>query len=137
MTKREKERITRLYHRLYDLGFTDNECETLRKASMNLSRWAERECNGEVERDENTGKPFHSYEVKSFGKWVRLASPVPDREIGAKKRITEVLRSHPDWIWFHQTDPRGAALYLIPAETIEKGSDYISCNYSSIGIAIY
>jgi hypothetical protein len=137
MTKQEKERITALYHRLNEMGFSFSECETLRKASMALSRWGERECNGEVERDEETGLTWHYYDVQRQDKvWIRKGFRVPDRETGAKKRITALLKAHNDWDWYYQTDPRGCAVYLIPVKEV-KSIAYLESNYSTIGIAIY
>ena len=61
MTKREKQRITAQENTLMSLGFTALEAEKLRKISMTLQRWHEKECGidgGCIERDEKTDKPF-------------------------------------------------------------------------------
>ena len=137
MNKRERERITAMYYRLSELdGFTFAECETLRKASMILSRWGERECNGEIERDETTGKLFHFYDVQTRSGWQRKGYPVPDRETGAKKRIQAIINVHPGFDWYYQTDPRGAAVYIYRHEDVTPGVS-VECSYSSIGIAVY
>lgn len=88
---------------------------TLVRASRTLSRWGELECgNGNdyaswaIERDEVTGKPFlvtHPNKGKSYRR------PVPDREAGALRRIAEICKTS-GLHFFHQTDPRGTALYV-------------------------
>ena len=41
-------------------GFDVDTADALRRIEMTLSRWSERECNGEIERDGDNGdgKPF-------------------------------------------------------------------------------
>lgn len=101
------------------------QAETLRRAEMVLHRWAEMECGDgndweswSIERDEKTGKPFLvTYPHK--GETRRRA--IPDREKGALRRVREVcaeIGAH----FYHQTDPRGCALYVSP-EPI-KDNDY-------------
>ena len=45
MNKSERLRITELYYRMSEHGFSFEEMETIRKASLQLHRWSERECN--------------------------------------------------------------------------------------------
>ena len=129
MTKKERERITKLFYRLSELGFTFTECESLRRISMALSRWGERECNGEIERDEKTGKPFHY-------RYGHTGYPVPDRESGALRRLQAIIKGHPGLDYYYQTDPRGAALYIYRHDDVIPGVS-VECSYSSIGIAVY
>ena len=136
MTKKERERITAMYYRLSELGFTFQECEALRRISMTLSRWGERECNGEVERDEKTGKPFHYSEIQTRSGWIRKGHPVRDMETGAIKRANDIVRTHEGIDWYYQTDPRGAALYIYRHDDVIPGVS-VECSYSSIGIAVY
>lgn len=86
--------------------------ETLRRAQLTLHRWGELECgDGDnykswaIERDEATGKPYMVV-YPHDGKPRRYR--VADREAGAH--------------YFHQTDPRGCALY-VAAEPLTE-SDY-------------
>ncbi len=118
-----------LYSRLQDLGFTYEEAFSLRRIEMTLRRWAEQECNGEIERGDvgiTAGKPFRvrNWGVGSFRKW-RIA----DREAGALKRLQSIVNArnarkfpagipdadcHVDFLFaYHQTDPRGCMLYLV------------------------
>jgi hypothetical protein len=77
-------------------------------------------------------------------------SPIADRETGAKKRLFAILgnRNTREWVKdnvhsvkevaitaFIQTDPRGAALYLIRPNDIPEGKEVYSC-YNR-GICVY
>ena len=87
----------------------------LRRCQMTLHRWAELECgDGDnykswaIERDEKTGRPYMCI-YPHQGANSRYI--VPDRERGALRRVAKLcaeLGLH----YFHQTDPRGCALYV-------------------------
>lgn len=143
----KKQDIARFYSTFEKLGFTFNETETLRRAQMTLHRWAERECNGEVQRHEETDRPYsHSRVSARTGK--TIYSYVPDRETGALKRIAKVIadRNTRAWVgtsgsieevelkYYHQTDPRGCALYLLRPGDVPEGKDPSA--YYSCGIAV-
>lgn len=114
-----------LYQRLQALGFNYEEAVALRRIEMTLQRWAEQECGDEhgraIERDETTGKPFMTYDTGSNGERGRYA--IADREAGALKRLKAIVDARNDRaklnakqgdvIPYHQTDPRGCALYLV------------------------
>jgi hypothetical protein len=134
MTK--KEAILRYVQerRLAKLGFTQPEAETLRRISMALSRWAEAECNGEVEVDDD-GKAFRVYPGHA-PTWEVSRWPIPNREAGATRRLRKMMQDHPGLAFYHQTDPRWAALYIYRPEDLEPGQS-IDSVYSSIGICVY
>jgi hypothetical protein len=101
------------------------QAETLRRAEMTLHRWAELECGDgndfaswAIERDEETGKPFMC-RYPHAGKSSR--SPIADREAGALRRVAAVCKAL-NCHYYHQTDPRGCALY-VSAEPLTD-SDY-------------
>ena len=146
MTKREKQRITAQENTLMSLGFTALEAERLRKISMTLQRWHEKECGidgGCIERDEKTNKPYWRSEYS--GK----LSAIADREKGAKKRLCHIIgmRNTREWAFlgwpmsqveikpYIQGDPRGAALYLIRPDDVPEGKNVDS--YYSRGICVY
>jgi hypothetical protein len=136
MTTRKQETAEVLF-RLYRLGFTATEAQALRGIAMTLSRWDEVECNGDIERDEATGKPFRCWDQYTRQQvTIRRRSPVADREAGALRRLARILEAHPDLAAYHQSDPRGASLYIYPKAKMEPGQD-IACWYSSIGTAVY
>lgn len=116
MTKREYERRAHLTRALVSLGIPEEQVDTLRRASNTLQRWAELECGTSddwasryVERDETTGKPFLVAQPHHLPKAFR--QPIADREAGALRRIKAVLEPLSLHYW-HQTDPRGCALYV-------------------------
>lgn len=141
----KKDRMLDFYRRFADLGFERHETDTLRRAEMTLSRWAEAECNGEIERDETTGRPFRRY-----GNYVQANDPrsihyIADREAGALRRlraivfarnarargVDETITGNPfmaqpdkhDVYAYHQGDPRGCALYIVPASVLPDVTD--------------
>ena len=135
MTKHEAMALNKLYNRLGAMGFDLSEQEALVRIERTLQRWAERECNGEVERDEQTGKPYYSLAQAGIGgggeyrRW-----PVPDREKGALRRLAVLMEKHPLYQAYHQTDPRGCALYIVLRSDVPDGSDISSCY--NLGLAV-
>lgn len=142
MTRKEAVRINEQTDRLCNLGFTIAEAEQLRRISMTLRRWYELECgddSGCIERDETTGKALRR-SAHSGKAW-----KIPDREKGALKRLAAILErrnSNPGEVCIEaplstyiQTDPRGAALYILRPGDVPEGEDPSSC-YSR-GICVY
>ena len=145
MTRKEAERLTRQQDTLRALGFTADEAEALRRISMTLHHWHERECgdgNGCIERDETTGKTYwlNSYTGRRY--------PIPDRETGAQKRLAAIVEERnkrrgygvngaPDECVqsYIQGDPRGAALYILRPDDVPEGQSPDS--YYSRGICVY
>lgn len=113
------------------IGIPSDAAHILRRAQMTLHRWAELECGDStpyssfaIERDDATGKPrMHVY--PHSGRSHSYA--IPDREVGALKRIAATCQAH-GLHYFHQTDPRGCALYVAREPLTDT-------NYSSRGIA--
>jgi hypothetical protein len=127
MTKREAERYMRLSYTLGELGLHQPEIDTLLRCSRTLHMWAEHECNGVIQRDDETGKPYwYTVTGKRYG-----ASP--DRETGALKRAAAIAEAHGLTI-YHQGDPRGCCLYIIRPGDVPEGQT-VDAWYSR-GIAI-
>jgi hypothetical protein len=163
MTKREAMRQTHQENTLLELGFTRDEAAQLRRISMALQRWFELECGtGEgqtiisVERDgENgDGKPFKRIQYPSARGYVDRRYPIPDRETGARKRLQAIIKARNERTLitpsgriitetdksgavsaFIQTDPRGAALYILRPGDVPEGAD-VSAYYTR-GIVVY
>jgi len=116
---RKDNKLTRailFFERMADLGFTRGEADALRLAQLTLHRWA----SWSIERDEDTGKP---YMVHSPHSGVSRRHRIADREAGALKRIAAILADHGTLWSYHQTDPRGCALYVgRVADLIEHGT---------------
>ena len=106
MKETKASRTHRLYSSLLNLGFTYTEASSLIRASNTLSRWAEAECNGDIQRDEVTGKPWRCY-----GSEYQYKCRASDREAGALRRI-ETICKRAGVHFYHQGDPRGCALYV-------------------------
>ena len=104
---------SRLNNRGIDATF--EQTEILRRAELTLQRWAEKECGQSnnynswvIVRDEKTNKPFmevHPNNGKSY------SYSIADKETGALKRVQSVCKEL-GLYFFHQTDPRGCALYV-------------------------
>lgn len=115
---------------------TWDDALALRRISMTLHRWHELECgtdHGCIERDEKTGKP-HWYNPNAPVHMVRVVS-IPDREAGALKRLAKIMARYPSLSYYVQTDPRGAALYILRPGDVPAGADVSS--YYSRGVAVF
>jgi hypothetical protein len=151
MTKREAIRQNDQADTLASLGFTYAEAESLRRISIRLQHWYEKECGingGCIERDEQTGKAY----------WLNANTdsryPIADLETGAIKRLKTIIADRNDRqigsaltadngddtvystvSFYLQTDPRGAALYIIRPGDVPAGADVAS--YYNRGIVVY
>ena len=136
-----KERVE-VIRRLQEAGISWEHANTLRRISMTLQRWGELECGNSnvmfsygIERDGETGKPYmvryyHNGVLKNITK-----EPIPDREKGALKRLQAIMTHYPAYVAYHQTDPRGCAVYVVRKDDIPEGAKLDSC-YNR-GIAVY
>lgn len=138
MTKKEAQRRSMMNDTLRSLGFDRDECEQLRRISMTLHSWHERECgtgDGCIERDDTTGKAFwlNSNTMKRY--------PIADRETGAQKRLLGIINARAarvgtcDVNAYIQTDPRGAPLYILRPGDVPAGQD--AAAYYSRGVCVY
>lgn len=138
MTKRQAENYSRLTDTLARLGFDYAEREALIRIERTLARWGELECGDgndfaswAVERDEATGKPYlvtHPHTGKSYRR------AIPDREAGAKKRLAKLMESRPHLLAYHQGDPRGCCLYIVPANAVGPGESLDSVYTRGVAI---
>lgn len=171
MTRKEAERQTRQADMLRALGFTNEEAESLRRISMTLQRWYERECGDSnaygswaIERDDNgDGPPYLVHHHYQHGKGPDYTTRIriADRERGAVRRLATIIAARNtrqaddrDGIcgcgarvghieqcergavsYYLQTDPRGAALYIIRPGDVPDGKDVSS--YYDRGICVY
>ena len=94
---------------------TLGQTRQLRRIALTLHRWGELECGDGndaaswcIERNEETGKPLLRL---THCTGVSTLTPVPDRERGALRRLA-VLCQELGAQYYHQTDPRGAEVYL-------------------------
>ena len=162
MTRKEAVRQTEQANQLMALGFTEKEAEQLRRISMTLHRWYERECGSDLSCivrprwDRKRQELDYDDEGPAYEEYAGSSGPsryyrVPDRETGAKRRLRAILdrrngavltlgqpidAANPPLIRAYiQTDPRGAALYLLrPGDVPDGGRDD---SYYSRGICVY
>lgn len=155
MTRKEAMRQTQQENMLLELGFTRDEADALRRISMTLHRWHELECgtdryclvrgrmvDGEFTYDDD-GAPFYEFAgVSGRGRYSRT----PDRETGAKQRLAAIIaarnsRPMPTYMRpgafaaYIQTDPRGAALYILRPGDVPEGKAAES--YYTRGVCVY
>lgn len=111
------EKTHRIHDRLTRRGASlpFDAVNALRRAEITLQRWAEAECGTSndagsysIERDEETGRPYRHFYGNSGS---HFKSAIPDRERGALRRIAAICAEF-GLHYFHQTDPRGCALYV-------------------------
>lgn len=149
------------YH-LVQAGITMPDADQLRRIAMTLHRWHELECgNGNnygswavvrgrlkrervqteaglnVRRDvfeyDDAGEPYIEYHLHSGAtRYTRT----PDKERGAQKRLAKIMARYPGYVAYVQTDPRGAALYILRPDDVKTGDDDVS-GYYTRGIAVY
>lgn len=127
----KRQRIANFYIFAERIGVDADTADKLRRIEMTLRRWAEAECNGEIQRDgENgEGKPQRYY-----GPNMDRSYPIADREAGALKRLAAIMATLPDLVAYHQTDPRGCALYLVPKDKLTDGADIGSVYNRGFGV---
>ena len=113
------------------INATIQQASILRRAEKTLHRWAEMECGGgndyaswAIERDETTGTPYRvTYPHRGNSYRVKIA----DKEAAALRRVRH-LCAHLKLDCYHQTDPRGCALYVSAEPLTDQ-------NYSTAGVA--
>ena len=145
MRETKKQRTVRFYNSLERLGIDFDTADKLRRIEMTLHRWSELECGDgneyaswAIERNENTDKPFmvrHIYE-RNGQPYRLMTTPIADREKGALKRLSNIMASFPTLTFYHQTDPRGYALWLIPKEKLNNGEDISSVYTRGVAVCI-
>ena len=120
---------------LVRLGIDPDDAASLIRASRRLSRFAELECNGEIQRDEFTGAPYYysAYSGKRLGR-------ARDTERAALIKAESIMQKYPNLFFYHQGDPRGAALYVGRNEDLKRWEDRgieIDSVYSTVCVPVY
>lgn len=144
MTRKEAMEINHQQDRLMALGISREDAESLRRISMTLRRWFERECGDSnsygswaIERDEETDKPYLIHHLYRHGQGKDSVSrtPIADRENGAKKRLAKIMERYPTLTAYVQGDPRGCSLYILTAEQLSSKHDIDSIYTRGVAIA--
>lgn len=100
-----------------------------------LRQWAEQECNGAIqwEDDPETGAEIpRRYHLDRWGACTVKGAIIPNREAKLIKEASRIAAECGGLI-YHQTDPRGCALYFYRLEDL-RGYPIDQC-YSSIALA--
>lgn len=129
------ERKFKLLTRLQAMGFSYDEAQQLRRIEKTLHKWAEDECNGDIQRDERDNRPFRVHGYNAGLVWRETRVAIADREAGALKRLKAIVdarntRAATDHTApyvpvhaYHQTDPRGCTLHLVKASDLPNSTD--------------
>lgn len=108
--------------------FTAAQWATLRQCERTLHRWAEHECNGVIQYDDDgSARRYHN---DRHGSPTIPGSIVPDKSEWAMMTARKIAAMHGLSV-YNQTDPRGCALYVYNAAELD-GRRINEC-YSSIG----
>jgi hypothetical protein len=130
MNTRQKERYVYLYNALDKLGIAD-QIDNLLQIERKLHKWGERECNGEIEQDETTGK-WYARTASGNTKW-----RIPNGEAIAIKRLTAIIKKAKRGTrYYYQSDPRGCAVYIIRRGDIPADANVESCYTRGIAICL-
>jgi hypothetical protein len=83
------------------------DLQQLQRNARTLHRWAAAECNGDIERDEETNI---TYRARRGTRLNRCA----DLQAISLKQVAEICQ-HAKLYFYHQSDPRGLSLYISTA----------------------
>jgi len=92
------------------LGLSAYRWNQLRRAEMALHAWAEKECNGEIQREDESGRP-RRYGLSQYGDFTERGEFIPDSEAHYLKEAKRHAKAAGLMI-YHQGDCRGCSLYL-------------------------
>lgn len=153
MTKREAERREHMFRALAIMGLSRDEAEQLRRISLQLHSWHERQCNEDIRegfyrcgefvdcenRDEcaENGRTCRTY---TFGQGSLRGYQIPNRGADAERRLSAIMAPYKRRLCYYvKTDPRGAALYIVSRKQLRRAGktpkDLDSCY--TIGTAVY
>lgn len=126
------------------LGLTGYRWNQLRRAEMALHSWAEQECNGEIQREDESGRP-RRYRRSQYGDFTERGGFIVDSEAHYLKEAKRHAKAAGFQV-YHQSDCRGCSLYIYKQsdldEAVARDEIYrrpgmgIGSLYSSIGTAI-
>lgn len=141
MRETKATRTARYFKSLEMIGVSYEDADKLRLIERMLHRWAELECGDSnsyaswmIERDEETEKPYFVRYDHATGKSFR--TPTADREAGALKRLAKILANYPELTYYHQSDPRGCALWLVPKDRLSNGERLDSVYTRGVAVCI-
>lgn len=134
MRETKATKTARFFRSLEMIGVSYEDANKLRLIERTLHRWSELECGDgnehgswAIERDEETDKPFYVHIIYAQSGYLggqkaqTYRTPTADREKGALKRLEKILANYPSLTYYHQSDPRGCSLWLVPKDRLSNG----------------
>jgi hypothetical protein len=112
--------------------FTTAEWSALKRCERILHRWAENECNGAIQYDDDGNNP-RRYGQDRYGSFTIAGPVIPDKSETAMEQARRIAAKHGLSV-YNQTDPRGCALYVFSAADLN-GRRIDEC-YSSLARAV-
>lgn len=129
---------------LNKLGLSAYRWNQLRRAEMALHSWAEKECNGQIQFDEEKGKHI-LYLNDEYGDFTIPTCYINDSEAHYLKEAKRHAKAAGLRV-YHQGDPRGCQIYLYKQSDLDEAMATreiyrrpgmgISALYSNIGTAV-
>lgn len=117
-----------------NFSLTNYGWKVLRQCEKALHKWAEDECNGRIQWDEETGEPI-LYRKDKWGSYTCKGQPTFNRE----EHYLDVARKQTQRFSleiYHQPDPRGCALYVYSKSDLAQSKFSIDQCYSTVATAI-
>ena len=153
MNSTEKQIKNEATARLQNVGFSIAEANKLFSIQKKLRRWGEALCNGEIFIDEFTGSACRYFSRDYYGNRHdakgRESFVIPNVEKISLRQTQAIIDAcnsrqdrHPingDYLLaYHQTDPRGCALFIVPRNELMGSENRILPidEYYTRGIAI-
>lgn len=112
--------------------FTASEWSALKRCERTLHRWAEDECNGAIQYDDDGNNP-RRYGQDRYGSFTIAGPVIPDKSEAAIEQARRIAAKYGLSV-YNQTDPRGCALYVFSAADLN-GRRIDEC-YSSLARAV-
>lgn len=98
-----------------------------------LHKWAEQECNGEIQWDDADCTIPRRYYPDRWGTPTVKGPVIPNQEAKWLKEAQDLAAQCGGKV-YHQTDPRGCALYFYRDSDLEGRAYPIDQIYSSVGL---
>ena len=136
LNKADKAKYHERERRAFDkYGISNDDFYKLCLIEHTLNNWHCEECDGTIQRDEETGKPFRYIRCEYTGN-IQSIEAIKDLENGAKKRARRICQKYSRIYTYWQGDPRGCSLYIYGPNDI-LGGENIGSLYSSRCFACY
>jgi hypothetical protein len=104
--------------------FSAADWATLKQCQRTLHKWAEDECNGDIQYDSDGVTPRRYYNDR-YGSPTLAGRVIPDRSESAMENARKIAAKHGLSV-YNQTDPRGCALYVYSVHDL-KGRKIDEC----------